>query len=332
MRVCIVGNFMGNFDEGQKNTSMYLVEALKKGNNVRNVHIRHLFLLKTIKELKSFRPEIIHYTIGPSIRGLMLIKIISKICGNPKIVISALRPTFNNIPFFLRFLTEPDLALPQSIRIEKLFKKYGWNTVQFPSGVDNKKFKPISQKERRELRRKWGFCKEAFIILHVGPINKARDLSVLAKISLQKIGEVLIVGSSSVQCNKNIVKKLVESGCIIWNRYIPNLEEVFGIADCFVFPVKGDFGAADFPLTILEAMAANLPVVTSTFGALEEWFNINNNGMYFCHTEKDFLNTLIDLKIKKRQCSTRELVNSFSWDVLAERLTDLYECFIEGVI
>ena len=55
----------------------------------------------------------------------------------------------------------------------------------------------------------------------------------------------------------------------VWHDVQPNSETLLGLfaqADLFVFPTRGDC----LPLAVMEALAAGLPVITTTVGALPE--------------------------------------------------------------
>jgi glycosyltransferase involved in cell wall biosynthesis len=65
---------------------------------------------------------------------------------------------------------KPDIILVQSEKTEAFLSAVKYRTKFIQNGVDFEKFVPFNEKERRNMRRKYGFEDEDFIILHIGPI------------------------------------------------------------------------------------------------------------------------------------------------------------------
>ena len=51
-------------------------------------------------------------------------------------------------------------------------------------------------------------------------------------------------------------------------EYITHLEEIYALSDCYVFPTTDRRYCVEMPLSVLEAMSCNLPMLTTRFGAL----------------------------------------------------------------
>jgi len=56
------------------------------------------------------------------------------------------------------------------------------------------------------------------------------------------------------------------------DRYIKKIEEIYQLSDCYIFPITFEGGGISILLSVLEAMACNLPVVTTKFGGLPAIF------------------------------------------------------------
>jgi glycosyltransferase involved in cell wall biosynthesis len=110
-------------------------------------------------------------------------------------------------------------------------------------------------------------------VLHVGHLKSSRNLDVLKAVKRHlPEAEVVLAVSSSTVPNQRVVNELEEAGVRIINRYVPHIEELYQLADCYLFPVKDTQGCAELPLSVLEALACGLRVVTRRFGALPDIF------------------------------------------------------------
>jgi len=251
-------------------------------------------------------------------------KLLRYIFKKPKIVISALQPPLNT-PLVkpLISLLRPDLVLSLSEETERIFAQSGCKTSFLDCGVDIKKFSPCSQKRKLVLREKYGIDKYKFIILHVGTIVMERNL--LGLVNLQKLSnnQVLIVTNTTFDPDQDVYARLQNGGCIILREYIKNIEEVYQLADCYIFPTLNPSNCIELPLSILEAMACNLPVITTRFGAIPRVFT-NGDGLFFVDTMDDIQLILNELKNHTIIINTREKVIDFTWEKAARNLEKIY--------
>lgn len=147
-------------------------------------------------------------------------------------------------------------------------KSFNINARYLPLGVNTTKYRPLEDKKRkRKLREKYSLPLERKIILHVGHINKGRNLEALIPLQKNNIGQVVIVGSTSTPTKEGmdlqLKEKLLKNGVIVIDRYLENIEEIYQLSDIYVFPVKSETGSIGLPLSVLEGVAAGLPVVTT---------------------------------------------------------------------
>jgi len=324
MRILLFGDTSGNLDEGMKKITLELYKKLSERNQVLIVEPRKMFNLTFWRKVRSFSPNILHYVPGPTIRSLIFLKIVKVLSGSkPKTVVSATKPYFSILSRqFIRFL-KPNFVLTQSLKFEKFFQKYGCKVDFLPNGVDIEKFRPSSESEKHHLRRKYKIESDKFIVLHVGHLKKNRNLEILAEIKKLAGFQVIVVGGTSMPMDVKVKNLLEESGCIVWRRYFENIAEIYGLADCFVFPTQdlgestlyrkyNQIGAVDLPLSVLEAMACNLPVISTRFGALTRLFEPGDGFFYFKDQEDLFRSlTLIKHGLEIR---TREKVMMLDWN------------------
>jgi len=69
---------------------------------------------------------------------------------------------------------------------------------------------------------------------------------------------------------------LKKYGFRIIDEYVPNIEEIYNLADCYVFPTFKRHNCIDMPLSVMEAMACNIPVISTKFGGLPKIFKEGN--------------------------------------------------------
>lgn len=335
MRICLLGECRGRLDEGMRNTTRVLSSSLSENHDVLLLDLRDLFCKSFWDRIHDFKPDIIHYLHGPTIKSFIIAKVINLYCHDSKSVMSAMRPI---LPLFVRELVrfaKPDLLLTQSYKSEYMFRNLGIKTQFLPCGVDIHRFSPVSDDMKRKLRRKYGIDNNKFVILHIGSIKDGRNVKTMTRLKNED-NLILIIGSSSTGVDPKIKQALQEAGCILRVEYIPNIEEIYALSDCYIYPTleNSDFlerasaDSIEMPLTVLEAMSCNLPVIATPFGALPRALK-EGNGLYYANNDC-FIDQLMVLKNTRPMIKTREKILPYSWENVVCDLERLYlECCVD---
>ena len=324
MKICLLGEYSGDFEEGMKNTTFYLSQELIKYHEVLLLNPRDIFSINFWKKIKKFNSQIIHYVPGPSVKSFVVVKALAFYCRNAKTVMSAIHPHLSSFPQKIIPLLKPDLMLVQSIDTEKMFNNLGCETKFLPSGVDVKRFVPVSIKEK--LREKYGIEKSKFVVLHAGSIKAGRGIEIFKKIQGEG-NQVIILGNKSMGVEEQIYRSIEESGCKVWVKYFKDVEEIYALSDCYIFPTPpmNKLNSIEIPLSVLEAMSCNLPVITTKFGALARIFD-EGEGLLFIDKEEEFTDALEKVKTRGiKDIKTRGKVLLYSWENVCERLEKIYE-------
>ena len=340
MRICLLGDFTGTPDEGMKNISKTVRDKLSLRHNVLALNSRDVFKKGFVKSIRSFRPEVIHYLHGPTIRSLMLLKSLKAGFGNNvKTISSATRPYFSKYSRWAIPLLKPDLILTQSNQFESFFKERGCRVQFLPNGVDCKKFAPVSEMEKFHIRNEFGLSQDKKIILHVGHIKANRKLEVFKEIQRIDTVQVVIVGGTAQKSDDALKRDLQESGIKICHEYYEDISKIYKMADLYVFPIRdtdgtlpdtyNQVGAIDLPLSVLEAMACNLPVITTRFGALQRLFE-PGDGLYYVEDEDDIIAKVKNFSFKN-VCETRQKVLPYDWDRILARIEMEYQDLIRKI-
>lgn len=325
LRVCIVGEFSDGMDEGFKNIAENLSRELSEYHKVLRFDLSKLHRFNSWSMLKDFRPDIIHYIPGRTIGSFVLLKALSIFC-RARTVMSAFHPDIVRVPQVVISLLKPDSVITQSAEIAERFRNAGCLVELIPSGVDAMRFQPCSSSETKmALRHKYRIDQDKFVILHAGHLIPDRNLNLLG---LMQNGDnqVLIIASPYRRMDTRIYQALVDRGCIVRRGYISNVEEVFMLSDCYVFPVRSGCSLL-MPLSVLEAMACNLPVISTRFNGLTEYFG-QTKGLFFAKGEEDFLRALKLIKMGT-SVDTRSAVALFSWGNMATNVSSIYAKIVD---
>jgi O-antigen/teichoic acid export membrane protein/glycosyltransferase involved in cell wall biosynthesis len=223
-------------------------------------------------------------------------------------------------PLPLRWL-RPDLLLVGTERERVAAVRRGMRAECIWGGVDLDRFRPAAGGEREALRRKWGLTAGDRILLHVGHLREGRNLSALQPLAAVPGTTVLVVASTQRGPESERIKdELVRSGVTVLEGYQPQVEELYRLADCYVFPPVSTDHAIAMPLSVLEAMASGLPVVSMRFGAMAERFE-NSAAVRFVDSPQELVQKALEPQTGMPE--SRRLAESYSWEGIGERLDRL---------
>jgi len=323
MRICILSSFSGKYDEGMGNIAAHIAEELAKTNSVLHLSIeRKSPLCKSFwANILKFQPDIIQYIPGPSIISFILLRML-KLCGKAiKTVALVTQPRFSLFSCHLIRTLRPDLVICQSSETRTFFIKNGCRTKLLSIGVDIDKFVPVPKEKKIAIRNKYKIPQEKFIILHIGPIKKARNIEILANLNVND-NQVIIVGSTTSGIDARTKTVLEHDGCLVFTQYMENIELIYGIADCYVFPTRDKYNCIEMPLTVMESMSCNLPVISTKYGALPSHF-APGDGLYYVETDKDYGYLIEEIK-GIAFVNTRAKVLTYSWANVVSKLNIVY--------
>jgi len=324
MRICVIAENSSLLDEGVKNTGLHLIKRISKNHEVMSFPPRSVLSLDFWRAVKQFDPQIIHYIPGSTLVAFMILKTLSVYRSKSKTVLSAIHPLFSLSRSRARKVIpwlRPDLVIVQSYAIERMLSGLGCQTAFLPSGVDLAKFFPVDDKTKKAMRKRYGLDEGKFTVLHVGHMLRSRNLGVFKRI-LATDSQVVIVGSPSTRKpERQVYLELKQNGCVVWNDYIENIEEIYALSDCYIFPVAQPAGCIEMPLSVMEAMACNLPVISTRFGALPRAFE-EGDGLIFVEDEGELIEKLEI--VKGVEVRTREKVLPYSWENVARQLEVIY--------
>lgn len=332
MNIYILGNIDNYFDEAQKNITKRLTFELSKLHEVKYENAKENILSLTFwKNLKRFQPDIIHIFLRPTTFVLFYSNLFKLFSQKSKIVISAFQPPqmlggFDTIINYLK----PDLFITITNKLAKHFEELKCKVHVLPCGVDIHKFQPITNELKNQLRNKYGLPLDKFIALHVGHSTKGRNLPLLKTLSKDNNIKVVFVSSKSFNIENSLIEELLNSGCHVITDYLENIQEIYQLSDCYVFPTINESNSIGLPLSVLEAMACDIPIITTKFGALPELFTEDDSFLFFNGTDEDLCAKIKTIMKSISKVNNRDKVLEFDWQNVTRKLEGIYLNLLSG--
>jgi len=178
---------------------------------------------------------------------------------------------------------------------------------------------------------------EPYRLLYVGSLSKHKGVEKLVPLvaSLQSEPErftLTIVGTGGL--SSDIEAQIADYGVsdrVELRGFVPNeqLPSVYAAHDCFVYP-----GIWEEPLArvYLEALASGTPIVTSTFGSIENV--VGEAGRLTDGSVDDFSATLLEAtrtgQLEAMSAAARNRAEDFSLATVVSDIESLYETLLEG--
>ncbi|MEM1659049.1 MAG: glycosyltransferase family 4 protein [Candidatus Jordarchaeales archaeon] len=208
------------------------------------------------------------------------------------------------------------------------------------NGVDSKRFKPASEKEKREIRSKYGL-ENSKLVLFLGRLDPSKGLDYLLKalpmiLEEEPDAKVVIAGRGWLEPTLAALAKLLGvEDHVVFAGYIPpkELPALYSAAEVFVSPSLCE----PFGITLLEAMACGTAVVSTYTGGIPEFVKPMENGILVDAHSPDQLAYAITLLLQDEELRRRLAENGrktvekeFTWEKTARETLKVYEEALES--
>ena len=294
---------------------------------VSDVHLRlnPLFLNPSLSSLIRKKKETVLYipfasnTLGSAIRSLAL----SHYSRGKIKVLFALRHHMSGIARLLLSLSRAEIIVI-SKESYNCFSNLLKNKVTYiTTGVDTKQFHPVDAETKEALRKKYGVAPGKKVALHVGHLHGGRNVDKLAFIH-DEYHLFLVVSSVTHHMKDDVIRRdlLKRPNTTIIEDYVENIQELYQMADVYVFPVE-KAACIDIPLSTLEAAACGLPVVCTRYGELKEFEG--KPGFFFIDSVTEIeMNDAMELALREETKNiSREAVLKYDWSLSIKKLTEV---------
>lgn len=321
INVAIICDTSGKDDEGMKKVARSLAAIV---NNFHGFTVTTIDTRDCVKLCSKF--DYFHFIGGPSVKTVVIAFVCSCLNRRLKTLLTFTNPFLGRIALLLLGILKPTLCLVTSKTWLDALHKSGIRTIMFNvSGVDTKKFSPVTSQQKEFLRRKLDLPYDKLIVLHVGHLKEDRNLRAILSLQKDPGIQLVIVGSTTTKQSNEERSALQNAGCIVVSDYVPAIEEYYQASDCYVFPTLDPRAAIQIPLSILEALAAGIPAVTTDFGGLRDTFgNFSGALYYFNPDEFGILNIIVKSHLQV-QVSQAKIADAIDWQNIASGLVSIYE-------
>lgn len=193
--------------------------------------------------------------------------------------------------------------------------------VLVPNGVDTELFQPASADERGRMRDDFGLPHDKVLALFVGRFVPKKGFDKLLEVG--ETGCVLVLAGGSPPTDSPVHDDAIFMGSLSQER----LALLYRACDLFVLPSE----AEGFPLTVQEAMASGLPVVTTDDPAYAPYGLDRQHVALIEPTVPEISATLRrlagddELRGRMGTYSRRLATDRFSWAEHGRRIGRLYE-------
>jgi len=224
------------------------------------------------KSLNLIKKEEVNLLHCQGFLSSLLGYLLSKLTGVP--YIATVQRLEQSRSFFKKLVYKnAKVCIAASLAIKEYFEEIGVKNIKvIPNGIDLKRFQNLNREKNRE---KLGL-RDEFVVITVARLEKVKGLKYLLqamkilntryKIQDAKYQLLIIGDGTEKEKLESLVKKLKMENKVRFLGQVPNkkIPEYLSAADCFVLPSLSE----GFGIVILEAMAANIPVVATRIGGI----------------------------------------------------------------
>lgn len=281
----------------------FYTKVLRKNHRTLKLHARKLFVIRQIiKELlKHNYDRVVFENMGYQLKAISNKKVVEKYKGRLWFHIH------NDVPNNIdpKCMKKVKLMMISKYLGNKVVDMCGHNLPEMhvvKNGIDVKRFSKVpAEAVKKDLRTRFGINETEKVILFVGRIIPEKGVEQVIDSFLQIMSSnqnvvLLIVGSLNFDLERTSdfektihQKSNMANGRIKFTGFIPQskISALYHIADVAVLPSMWEEPAG---LTMLEAAAAGVPVITTNAGGIPEY--LRNDLGFFLNRDEELVNNI----------------------------------------
>lgn len=303
----IISTVNGQVNEGMRNVATHIAKVFEKDHEVRYSGLKSVGSI--IKNSRACDVTIIFARANKLVYWLS--RIVAMFSKNLWIVcVQKPEADFTDLvqkhPLKANYLTIVEKDLDEIVLRPDCRKEL------FSVGIKADKFSPVDKDRQAELKGKYGFSPNRPLVIHVGHCSAGRGLEDFAAIT---DADRMVVASGMFE-NAETVKTLEDAGVRIHKGYLEHVEEIYQMADVYLFPTHSTEYVISIPLSVMEALSCGVPVI-----GYKDFKNLTaipaENGAVTLINNWDELNAAV-MKAAERKADRSYLTSPKTWEQVAD--------------
>jgi glycosyltransferase involved in cell wall biosynthesis len=193
-----------------------------------------------------------------------------------------------------------------------------------PNSVDTSIFRPVTNQTKESLRTELTLPLEDTIVIYTGRLVSYKGLPLLVRVwqclrRKHRGIRLLLVGSGSLDIHNfeeelhDFVTAHALQDAILFTGAVSNVHQYLQASDIFVFPTEKEA----FGISLIEAMACGLPVVSTPVGGVKDILEHQQNGLVVQPGDFQQLFEALDVLITDSSLSAR--LGQAAWQTVQDR-------------
>ncbi|NVJ64183.1 MAG: glycosyltransferase family 4 protein [Flavobacteriaceae bacterium] len=263
-RITVVAEYHDAPAEGINVVSKTLIDDLRAAGHDVSV-VSPWRLLRSLPQLILDRAALTVFTHGPGPRTVLATRLL-RLMSPTRLVWVATRPDLARLPGRLKGKRTAHAVICNQPRADLAEAAPDAEVIVQPIGIAPDRLTGTGVRMWPELA-----TRNVPIAVHVGHLRATRGLDRLieTKALLGNQIEIVVVASPYFEPDPDVQERLERAGVWVERGFIPAIADVYRSADLYLFPAPPEAeGAIELPLSVIEAIACGLPIVSTPFGAL----------------------------------------------------------------
>ena len=206
------------------------------------------------------------------------------------------------------------------------------------SGIELDRFQPVSQQDKKRLRKRWGLQEQDAVIGIVSKLweGKGHELLIRAFKEIRKErpdARLVIAGEGYLmESLKGLVGQLELSDAVIFTGFMEDVPQIIATFDVAVLPSYFE----GMGRVLLEAMAMEKPVVGTLVGGIPDLIEDGANGYLVSPgNERELASAVLKilndkgLAVKMGEAGRKKVTDRFSADTMVRSIEKVYDELLE---